>query len=542
MPGADMCITPFMTRAAALYPDTELVSRTAEGRHRYTYANYADRTAQLAHALKDHGVERRDRLGTFAYNHYRHYELYFGIPGIGAQFHTINPLLPRGHIDYIVGDAADQWVFVDPPLLETLEDALAPDTAAAVEQFVVLGDTVPETELQPAVAYESLIADQPTDYDWPALPEDLPASMCYTSGTTGRPKGVEYTHKMLWAHVMASLTPMGYHVDETDTILSGVPMFHVNAVDSPFFGAAAGAKQVFGGVSPDPADWVELIIDEGVTFYFGIPTTCRGIIEHVEANDLELPSLERVQVGADSVSPDLIERYEERGIEMVHGWGMTEALPLTTASYPAAGMADWGAERRREKRTKIGRPLPGVEFDVLDDDGDPVPWDGETYGELVVRGPWITTEYYNRPAKNESAFDDGWLHTGDVVTVDEHGYLDLVDRRKYLIKSGGEWISTMQLEKALETHEHVARAAVIGVDDERWGERPVAYVVAAGAAEDELTPALEALVEAEFPKWWCPDEFVYVESLPRTATGKVSKMDLEQRYEAHHPSTSDTGR
>lgn len=536
MPGADMVLTPFMTRAARLYPDTELVTRTGDGRHRTTYADYAERTAQLAHALTAAGVGRRDRLGTFAYNHYRHYEIYFGVPGIGAQFHTINPHLPKDHIDYIVDDAADEWLFVDPPLLEKLEASLSAETAAAVDRFVVLGDSVPETDLEPVVDYESFTAGHPTEFDWPALSEDLPASMCYTSGTTGRPKGVEYTHRMLWAHVMASLTPLGYHVDDSDVVLSGVPMFHVNAVDSPFFCAAAGAKQVFGGVSPDPEDWVELIVEEGVTFYFGVPTMCLGVIEHVEARDLDLPTLERVQIGADAVSSALIERYEARGIDVIHGWGMTEALPLSTSSVLRADLADAPAAERREKRTKIGRAIPGVEFDVVDDAGESVPWDGETVGELRVRGPWIATEYYNRPEKNETAFDGSWLRTGDVVTVDADGYLDLVDRDKYLIKSGGEWISTMQLEKAIETHGSVASAGVIGVDDERWGERPVAFVaVEAGVETESITEELEALIEADFPTWWTPDEFVYVEALPRTATGKISKEDLERDFEERHP-------
>ena len=536
MPGAEMVITPFMTRAAKLYPDTELVTRTGDGRHRYTYAEYAGRVAQLAHALVDHGIERRDRLGTFAYNHYRHYEIYFGVPGIGAQFHTINPLLPTGHIDYIVDDAADRWLFVDPALLEKLEASLSADTAAAVERFVVLGDAVPDTDLDPVVDYESFVEGHPTEYDWPALSEDLPASMCYTSGTTGRPKGVEYTHQMLWAHVMASLTPLGYHVDDGDVVLSGVPMFHVNAVDSPFFCAAAGAKQVFGGVSPKPADWVDLIVEEGVTFYFGVPTMCLGIIEHVEEHDVELESLERVQIGADSVSSALIDRFEARGIDVVHGWGMTEALPLSTSSYLRADMADAEEAVRRAKQTKIGRPIPGVEFEVVDDDGEPVPWDGETFGELLVRGPWITTEYYHRPEKNETSFDGQWLRTGDIVTVDADGYLDLVDRDKYLIKSGGEWISTMQLEKAIETHEGVVSAGVIGIDDERWGERPVAYVVAASDTDHAAAEAeIESLLAEEFPGWWCPDEFVFTEALPRTATGKIAKEALEQEYEDRHP-------
>ena len=537
MSGSDLTLTPFLQRAARLYPETELVTRTDDGVHRYTYADYAARTAQLAHALDDHGVERRDRLATVCFNHYRHFEIYFGVPGIGAQYHTVNPFLPDHHVDYIVDDAEDRWVFVDAPVVEQLEGALADETADAVEQFVVVGDEVPATSLEPITTYETLIEGYPTDYDWPDVDEDLPAGMCYTSGTTGRPKGVEYTHKMLWAHVMASLTPQGYHVDDRETVMSGVPMFHVNAVDSPFFSAAAGAKQVFAGRSPDPEDYVELLVEEGVTLFFAVPAICLGIIEHVEEHDVDLSTFDRIQIGADSVSKSLVDRFEARGVEVIHGWGATEALPLTTASHPKPEMETWSASRRREKQMKIGLPLPGVECRVVDEDGDPVPWDGESLGELHVRGPWITTEYHGRPDATESGFEDGWFLTGDVVTVDPDGFMDLVDRETYLIKSGGEWISSMELETAIEGHSAVESAVVVGVDDERWGQRPVAYVIPAdGDTTDDraesLTPLLEAHVEEEFPAWWVPDEFVYVGEIPRTATGKADKQTLARRYEA----------
>ncbi|WP_144905978.1 long-chain-fatty-acid--CoA ligase [Halobellus captivus] len=532
MPGFEQTIIPFLTRAEKFYPEKEIVTRTNDRIHRYSYSEAVERISQLANALQYAGVSRRDRLGTFSFNHFRHFEIYFGVPGIGAQYHTINPFLPDKHIEHIVKDAEDKWIFIDPSLLEKLERALSTETASSIERFVVMGDSIPETSLDPVIDYESLIGGHPTHYEWPQLDENLPASMCYTSGTTGMPKGVEYTHKMMWSHSMACLTPQGYGVDDSDTIMSGVPMFHVNSNDSPFFGAAAGAKQVLVGESPDPKDYVSLIQEEDVTLSFAVPTICLGIIEYIEENDLDLPSFERIQMGADSVSQNLIRRFEDQGIEVLHGWGMTEALPLCTASRPKPKMNDWDQPRKLNKKTKIGVPLPGVETKVVNNDGNEVPWDGESFGELYVRGPWITTEYFNRPAENEASFKGKWLKTGDIVTVDEEGYFDLIDRNKYLIKSGGEWISSMQLEKAIESHDHVITAGVIGVPDAKWGERPVAYIVCdSDRRGKQISDSLRNQISAEFPDWWTPDEFIYVNNLPETATGKIDKEELENRYQ-----------
>ncbi|PSP97692.1 fatty-acid--CoA ligase [Halobacteriales archaeon QS_5_70_17] len=528
--GTDQTLRPFLWRAERLFDDTEIVSRTSEGIERYTYAEYGDRVRQLANALDELGIEEGDRVGTFCWNHHRHFETYFSIPSMGAQLHTINPLLPRDHIRYIVDNAADRVLFVDPSLLEALEPAVQSPEFDQVEKYVVMASEVPETDLD-AVAYEEFVEGHSTEYDWPEVSQDQPAGMCYTSGTTGNPKGVEYTQQMLWSHTMESLTPQGIPMDEDDVVMPVVPMFHVNAWGMPFTATAGGAKHVYPGPSPQPEDLASLIDEEGVTVTAGVPTVWLGLMEYCEDNDVDLSALDRVIVGGSAAPRSMIEWFDERGVELLHAWGMTEMGPIGSVAHLKSGLEDADRETQLEKRSKQGLMTPGLEFRVVDDDGEEVPWNGEDFGELWVRGPSVTTEYFERPEADEEDFEDGWLKTGDVVTVDEDGYIKIVDRAKDVIKSGGEWISSVELENAIMAHEDVSEATVIGVPHEKWQERPVAFVVPVeGADQAAVEKGVMDLLADEYPDWWLPDDVVFIEEVPKTATGKFSKKDLREEY------------
>jgi fatty-acyl-CoA synthase len=519
-----------MWRAERLYPDTEIVSRTHEGRTRHTYAEYAERTARLANALDDYGIERGDRVATFCWNHTRHFETYFGVPNTGAQLHTINPLLPDEHVRYIVDDADDEIIFVDPSLAEKIAGAAEGAAEFDGVDFVAMGSS--EIDALDAPAYEEFIGDYSTEYDWPDLNGDQPAGLCYTSGTTGKPKGVEYTQSMLWSHTMASQTPQGIPMADSDVVMPVVPMFHVNAWGMPFTAAAAGAKHVYPGPAPDPADLAALIEEEGVTISAGVPTVWLGLREYIEeGNHVDLSTLDTVIIGGAAAPQALIEWYDERDVEVLHAWGMTELSPIGTVSHLKSDLRDADYDTQVNKRSKQGLVAPGLEFEVIDENGEEIAWDGEEFGELRIRGPWVTKEYFKRPEANEEEFVDGWLKTGDVVTVDEDGYMQLVDRTKDVIKSGGEWISSVELENAIMAYDGVSEAAVVGVPHERWQERPVAFVVVAdGIDRDELVERIEAGLRDDYPKWWVPDAVEFIDEVPKTATGKFSKKDLREQY------------
>jgi fatty-acyl-CoA synthase len=544
--GTDQTLRPFLWRAANLYPDTEIVSRTHEGVQRYTYADYDDRTAQLANALDAYGIADGDRVGTFCWNHHRHFETYFAVPTIGAQLHTVNPLLPDEHIRYIVENAEDELIFVDDSLAPKLASAAAEASAFDGVEFVVMSGA--GTDALEATPYEAFIADRETEYDWPTLSEDQPAGMCYTSGTTGNPKGVEYTHQMLWSHTMATLTPQGTPMADDDVVMPVVPMFHVNAWGMPFTATAGGAKHVYPGPSPEPADVAGLIEDEGVTITAGVPTVWLGLMEYMEDNDVDLSTLDSVIVGGSAAPESMIRWFDDHDVELLHAWGMTEMSPIGSVSHLKGSLQEDDYDTRLDHRATQGLMVPGIEFRVVDEDGTEVEWDGEAFGELWVRGPWITQEYFKRPEANREEFEgvpasgasgeseDGtssgrWLKTGDVVTVDEEGYLQIVDRAKDVVKSGGEWISSVELENAIMAHDDVTEAAVVGVPHDRWQERPVAFVVpAAGADDDRLPEEIRELLRADYPTWWLPDAIEYIEEIPKTATGKFSKKDIREEY------------
>ena len=531
--GTDQTLRPFLWRAEKLYPDTEIVSRTHDGIERYTYTDYSDRTAQLAHAMDDMGLGEDARVATFCWNHHRHFETYFAIPTTGRQLHLINPLLPDEHVQFIVKDAADSVLVVDPSMLEKLEGAAAGDPAAfeSVEQYVVIGDDVPDTSLEPVVDYESFIAGHDSTYAWPTLDEDRVAGMCYTSGTTGKPKGVEYTQQMLWTHTMASQAPQALAIDDDDVVMPVVPMFHVNAWGMPFTTTAAGAKHVYPGPSPDPADLAALIENEGVTLSAGVPTVWLGLMEYMENHDVDLSSLEELVVGGSAAPEAMIRFFDDHDVELLHAWGMTEMSPLGSVAHVKSTLQDASYEEKLDKRTTQGLMMSGLEFRVIDDDGEEIAWNGEDFGELWVRGPWVTTEYFGRPDATDEDFEDGWLKTGDIVSVTPDGYIKIVDRAKDVIKSGGEWISSVELENAIMAHDDVSEATVIGVPHERWQERPVAFVVpAAGVEAASLQEELQSMLAAEYPKWWLPDDIIQIDEVPKTATGKFDKKVLREEY------------
>jgi fatty-acyl-CoA synthase len=330
---------------------------------------------------------------------------------------------------------------------------------------------------------------------------------------------------------MATITPQGLGIDADDVVMPAVPMFHVNAWGMPFTSTAAGAKHVYPGPSPTPADIAGLIEDEEVTLTAGVPTVWIGLLEYMEDNEVDLSSLERIVIGGSAAPESMIRRFDDLGVEVMHAWGMTEMSPIGSVSHLKPGMEEWNAERRYEKRAKQGLMVPGIEFQVIDEGSEEIEWNGEDFGELWVRGPWITTEYYERPEANEEDFEEGWLKTGDVVTVDPEGYIKLVDRAKDVIKSGGEWISSVELENELMAHDDVAEATVIGVPHERWQERPVAFVVPDERADrNALAEELPEMIEAEYPKWWRPDDVVFIDEVPKTATGKFDKKVLREEY------------
>jgi fatty-acyl-CoA synthase len=521
-------LRPFLTRAAQLYPDRAVVARTADGVIRYTYAEYADRVARLANALRAAGVGRGDRVATLCWNHDRHFEAYFAVPDIGAQLHTINPLLPADDVCRIVERAADRLLFVDPSLTDAVTAAYDPDAFESVEQVVVVGSETPDLPVDPTTvtSFEAFVAGHDADYDPPTVHEDDPAGLCYSSGTTGDPKGVEYTQRMLWSHTMAIMTPMGLDIADADVVMPVVPMFHINAWGLPYAATAAGAKQVYPGPSPDPAALVDLIEREGVTLTAGVPTVWLGVLDYLTDHDADLSTLERIVIGGAAPPERLLRAFDDRGVEVVHGWGMTETAPVGAVSHLKPDLRDADYETKLDKRTKQGLILPGLEFEVVDDEGARVPHDGESMGELRVRGPWVADGYVDG---DDEAFADGWLRTGDVVTVDTDGYVELVDRAADVIKSGGEWISSQALENAIMDHEAVREAAVVGVRHERWGERPVAYVVADDVDRDVLVDAVSARLREDYPDWWVPDRFEFVASIPKTATGKFAKTDLRGR-------------
>jgi len=532
MMGVQLTLQEVLGRAVDLYPSREIVTAMPDGsRHRYTYADAYARICQLAHALDDLGVERGDRVATVALNHYRHLELYFGPPCSGRSIHMCNMRLPDEHFQHIVNDAADTVLFVDPAFVEKVEANA--DAFETVGQFVVLDDAVPETSLSPVTAYEDLLDGQPTTYDWPALDEEEECGMCYTSGTTGLPKGVAYSHRGMFLHTMALGHADVLAIGQDDVVMPIVPMFHANGWGMPYAATFVGAKQVFPSVHMDPEPIAELVAEEGVTMSGGVPTIWLGVAEYLDDHpEVDISNIDRLAVGGSAPPESLIRQYiEAYDAPILQAWGMTETSPVGSVSTLRTELEDEDEATQYAHRALAGLPCPGIRARIRDDDGNEVPRDGESFGELEVRGPWVADAYHNRPAADEASFtDDGWLRTGDIATQDEWGYLAIVDRAKDVIKSGGEWISSVSLENELMAHEAVSEASVIAVAHEKWQERPMACVVLREGA-DASPEALNEHLAERFPDWWLPDRYEFVDAIPRTSTGKFDKLTLRKRYD-----------
>lgn len=524
-------------RATTLFARKEIVTLTEQGLHRYTYADWGKRVMQLANALKQAGVQDGDRVATFGWNTYRHFELYYAIPCMGAVLHTLNIRLFAEQLVYIVNDAEDKIIFVDGdlvPVLEKVADQLSP------QLYVIMGDAPNATgKLQPSVDYEEFISNQPTSYEWPTLDENTAAAMCYTSGTTGNPKGVVYSHRSIYMHSMGCGLVDGMELCERDTLLPVVPMFHANAWGGPHAAAMFGTKVVFPGRFMDPRKLAQLMIDEEVTVAAGVPTIWIGMLPFIEREHLRFPALRAIYCGGSAVPQSLIENLQRNDIKIVHAWGMTETSPLASLCKPRRQQENLPPEELFRVRAKQGTMLPGVDFRVVNlETGKEVPWDNETYGELQVRGPWVARTYYKDVSAGEK-FVDGWLRTGDVAIVDENGMIQLVDRTKDLVKSGGEWISSVELENLIMGHPKVLEACVIAIPDVKWSERPLACVVAKPEFEGKVTK--EEIIEFLRPqvaKWWLPDDIVFIDAIPKTSVGKFDKKVLRRRFENYSTANS----
>jgi len=526
-----LLISQLIEHAALNHGDTEIVSRTVEGPiHRYTYRDARLRAKKVAEALIGLGIKPGDRIGTLAWNGYRHFELYYGISGMGAVCHTINPRLFPEQIVYIVNHAEDQLLFVDLNLLPAVEKLLP--QMKGVRHVVAMTDRAhlpKDCKIPNLLVYEELIADKPGTYAWPEFDEHTASSLCYTSGTTGNPKGVLYHHRSTLLHAYGSALPDTLNLSARSVVLPVVPMFHVNAWGLPYSSALVGAKLVFPGVALDGASLYELFEKEGVTFTAGVPTVWLALLQHMQANKLKLSTVKYAVIGGSAAPPAMIEAFDkEFGVEVLHAWGMSEMSPLGTVNHPKAQHAKLSAGDMLAVRLKQGRPPFGVDMKIVDGAGKELPRDGKAFGDLLVRGPWITSGYFKGEG-GEILDQGGWFATGDVATLDEDGYMQITDRSKDVIKSGGEWISSIDLENAAMAHPGVAEAAVIGVFHPKWDERPLLIVHRKPGAEIDKKELIEFL-GTKVAKWWLPDDIQFVDAIPHTATGKILKTKLRETF------------
>ncbi len=514
--------------AAKFHPSVEVVTRTVEGPiHRSNYEEIARRSKKLANALAKLGVKEGDRVATIAWNTHRHLELYFAVSGMGAVLHTINPRLPPDQLKYVVNHAEDQVMFFDTTFTKLAQFCAASDTP--VKHYVAMTDDDHRpADFDAAKTYESLIADESDAFEWPQLDERAASSLCYTSGTTGEPKGVLYSHRSTVLHSYAVTMADTLAISAKDVTLPIVPMFHVNAWGVPYAAVMVGSKLVFPGPGMDGASLIELIESEGVTSLLGVPTVWLGLLAAARAANKRFDTVKTVTIGGSAVPPSMIEAFEkEHGARVIHAWGMTETSPLGTANVLLPKHASLSEADRRKIEIKQGRPIFGVDLRIVDDDAKVLPHDGETSGHLQIRGPWVASSYFKREA--DANHVDGWFYTGDIATIDPDGYMHITDRSKDVIKSGGEWVSSIGVENAAMRHPKVAQAAVIGVKHPKWQERPLLIVVK--APDQEVTQEeLLAFLGEHLTKWWIPNAVEFVDALPLGATGKVLKRKLREQF------------
>ena len=521
-----LLLSTLYDRSVRLYPDREIVSVEHDrSRVRTNYGETDNRIRKLATAFDDLGIERGSAVGTFAWNNRRHHELYWATANTGRVCHTINIRLHAEQIAYIVNHAADKVIFVDPDLVPLI--APVADQLETVKTFVIMGDRADE-RLPGSIAYEDLIADAGEHGTWPLLDERSPMMFCYTSGTTGNPKGVAYTQRSTYLHTISNLA--GFPMHASDNVLPVVPMFHAAAWGYPFMAVTQGAKLTYPGPDLSPEGLVPLLAEEKVTFSAGVPTVWLGIKQYlVDHPETDLSSMRAFLCGGSAVPRALIEWFAtNQGLRVVQGWGMTETNPIASIATLKPAMEDWELERQLDFLETAGIHTAGLQVKIVDELGDELPHDGEAFGELLIRGPWIAAEYYNDERSSKS-FEDGWLRTGDVCKITPEGYIRITDRAKDVIKSGGEWISSLDLENEIMAHPGVAEAAVVGLAHPKWQERPVAFVVRApGSAVTDAD--LAAFLEDRVAKWWLPDRYEFIDALPKTGTGKFDKKVLRKEH------------
>jgi len=528
-----LLVSMLLRHAERHHAAQEIVSRRVEGDlHRYTYRELGQRARQLANALAAFGLESGDRVATLAWNGYRHMELYYAVAGSGRVLHTLNPRLHPDQVVWIADHAEDRVLFFDLTFLPLVE-AIA-QRVGTVRHFVAMTDRkhMPAATTIPGLlCYEDLIESQPEQFEWPALDENTAATLCYTSGTTGNPKGVLYSHRSTLLHAWAAALPDAFACSARDTILPVVPMFHVNAWGMPYVACMVGAKLVFPGPWLDGRSLHELFEDESVTLSAGVPTVWKGLLAHVEANGLGFRTMRRTVIGGSACPPAMMRAFQERyDVQVLHAWGMTETSPLGTVCSLKPAQLALAPEQRLAVQAKQGRAVFGVDMKIVDDSGYELPRDGKVSGELLVRGPWIVSDYFKSPGATPLL--DGWFPTGDVATIDPDGFMQITDRSKDLIKSGGEWICSIELESVALAHPAVAIAACIGAKHPKWDERPLLVVVKAPGGELTREQLLRHY-EGKVAKWWIPDDVVFVDTIPLGATGKVQKNVLRERFKDH---------
>ncbi|HST02942.1 MAG TPA: 3-(methylthio)propionyl-CoA ligase [Usitatibacter sp.] len=533
-----LLVSGLIRHADRHHGDIEIVSRRVEGdMHRQTYREAHVRARKLAKALAAMGLEPADRVASLAWNGYRHFELYYAAAGSGMVMHTINPRLFPEQINWIVEDAEDRALFIDLTFVPLVKKHC--HAKIAPERIVVMTDRAHmPAEAEGWSCYEDLLAAQDDRFEWPALDEESAAILCYTSGTTGNPKGALYSHRSTLLHAYGICLPDAMGLSARDTVLPIVPMFHVNAWGLPFAAPLVGSKIVFPGAALDGKSVYELFESERVTFSAGVPTVWGGLIQYLKQNNLKLSTLERTIIGGSAVPPAMMRTLEDDyGIEVSHAWGMTEMSPLGCVGKLKGKHDPLSSDEKRAIREKQGRVVYGVDWRIVDGEGAELPWDGEAFGDLHVRGPWVVERYYKA---NASALTDGWFATGDVATIDPDGYLRITDRSKDVVKSGGEWISSIALENLAMAHPGVQEAAVIACKHPKWDERPLLVVVRKPGAKLERDELL-AFYEGKVARWWVPDDVVFVDELPHTATGKLLKTELRARFAQHVLPTARSG-
>ena len=524
-------VASIIEHAKEFHPNKEVISRMVSGDiHRTNYDEVCIRSRKLASALEKDGYKKGDVIATLALNTYRHLEMYYGISGMGAICHTLNFRLHPEQAVYIINHADDKIIFCEVPFIPILEGLK--DQLPCVEKYIILCDKsdMPETALKNAISYEEYISSGDEDYEWPAMDDDAACGLCYTSGTTGNPKGVLYSHKSNILHAQASLVGMPIGPDES--ILMVVPLFHVLAWGIPYYGPMHGSKLVMPGMQMEGEPLYDLIEKEEVTLAFGVPTIWMGLLAYCRDNNKILTSVRNTIIGGSALSLPTLQEFDEvHDVNVIHAWGMTEMSPLGTINVPTPEMENMNKEEKYAIQLKQGKPIYGVELKVVDDAGVELPKDGESQGHLMVRGPWILQKYFK--AEKDAVDKDGWFDTGDISVLDTDGYMIIKDRAKDVIKSGGEWISSIDLENAAFGHPDIAEACVVGIPHPKWDERPMLFVVTNSGEPIEKDGILEFLT-SKVAKWWLPEEIIFLKELPHGATGKLQKFELREEYNNYY--------